>query len=354
VVNCYFERSTTKRPPNHRYFRRHYLVNVGIGTRTAELDSRTASAKHSRVKHHVDLDNDRIFVGDAFSVAFQRTLRVPDDGRTYPLPPGLGRLPVRLVDASERSSHRIVIIPLRRREAMWLGFDAARSRPHAVLVGLGGINAITGAHWSTQLSDQPQNYLVAPPQMWLDGFKVASDRIRQFVATPLGTGTTVESQLTGDDDGTLRLVVYEPQPGRFVETPAEAPAPGRRRAPKSKMGLGAGGQIRQRLYPDPHGLGIWDTQEATEVTIRLVTAQEFTAVTGEIPPPTPIDAATYTAHGFPWFEVYDEPSDLPPSREMTAIRSVDKLEGNPREASVNITGEQITTAVPRPDRKRRT
>lgn len=31
-----------------------------------------------------------IRIGQRFAVSFHRTLRIPDDGRTYPLPPGLG------------------------------------------------------------------------------------------------------------------------------------------------------------------------------------------------------------------------------------------------------------------------
>jgi hypothetical protein len=31
-------------------------------------------------------------------VTSQRTFRIPDDGRTYPLPPGLGAFPLRHVD----------------------------------------------------------------------------------------------------------------------------------------------------------------------------------------------------------------------------------------------------------------
>ena len=31
-------------------------------------------------------------------IEFQRTLRLPDDGKTYPLPAGLGRFPVRHID----------------------------------------------------------------------------------------------------------------------------------------------------------------------------------------------------------------------------------------------------------------
>jgi hypothetical protein len=32
------------------------------------------------------------------TVGFQRTLRIPDDGRDYPLPPGLGSFPLRHID----------------------------------------------------------------------------------------------------------------------------------------------------------------------------------------------------------------------------------------------------------------
>ena len=31
-------------------------------------------------------------------IEFQRTLRIPDDDRNYPLPPGLGRFPLRHLD----------------------------------------------------------------------------------------------------------------------------------------------------------------------------------------------------------------------------------------------------------------
>ena len=38
-----------------------------------------------------------------FTVSFQRTLRIPDDGSVYPLPPGLGEFPIhRVEDHAER------------------------------------------------------------------------------------------------------------------------------------------------------------------------------------------------------------------------------------------------------------
>jgi hypothetical protein len=40
---------------------------------------------------------DEVRIGSHFGVSSQRTLRIPDDGNTYPLPPGLGRFPLRRV-----------------------------------------------------------------------------------------------------------------------------------------------------------------------------------------------------------------------------------------------------------------
>ncbi|MEP7292304.1 MAG: hypothetical protein ABI835_11000, partial [Chloroflexota bacterium] len=51
----------------------------------------------------VTVKHDQLVFGDGFSLNFQRTLRIPDDGKTYPLPPGLGNFPVRKVaDYKER------------------------------------------------------------------------------------------------------------------------------------------------------------------------------------------------------------------------------------------------------------
>ena len=41
----------------------------------------------------VMLEDDILTIGDA-KIQFQRTLRIPEDGKTYPLPPGLGKFPI--------------------------------------------------------------------------------------------------------------------------------------------------------------------------------------------------------------------------------------------------------------------
>jgi hypothetical protein len=41
----------------------------------------------------------------ALTIAFQRTLRIPADGRTYPLPAGLGAFPLRSLDDFPATLH---------------------------------------------------------------------------------------------------------------------------------------------------------------------------------------------------------------------------------------------------------
>src|SRR5262249_24392348 len=147
------------------------------------------------------------------------------------------------------------IIPMYQREALGLGFDVPRWHPHAVKVGIGGINAISGEAWNERLRAEPQDYLVAPPQLWLEGINVGEGIIRQFVAVPLGSGYSIESQVRVTDDiGGLQIIVFDSKPGRFAESPLSEPdAPrmhGAMRDPSGQLGLGAGGVMTQKIYPD--------------------------------------------------------------------------------------------------------
>ncbi len=62
------------------------------------------------------------------AIDFQRTLRIPDDGRDYSLPPGLGNFPLRHLDDYVRRvpggwlSRGGVVMPMHQAEAMWLHF----------------------------------------------------------------------------------------------------------------------------------------------------------------------------------------------------------------------------------------
>ena len=82
------------------------------------------------------LENDRLVFrfpqieeSARFSIDFQRTLRIPDSEKTYPLPPGLGSFPLRHVEdypgklPAQTTARGGVILPMWQAEAMWLNFD---------------------------------------------------------------------------------------------------------------------------------------------------------------------------------------------------------------------------------------
>ncbi|MEO8564222.1 MAG: hypothetical protein ABI601_19230, partial [bacterium] len=98
----------------------------------------------------IRLSNDAIRVGRFFEVSFQRTLRIPDDGRDYPLPPGLGSFPIRRVrDYADKVPQAWrdaggFFLPMYQREALWLSFHGADWHPVALKVGIGSVDAISG------------------------------------------------------------------------------------------------------------------------------------------------------------------------------------------------------------------
>lgn len=307
------------------------------------------------------LRNDHLQIGPHFSVSFQRTLRIPDDGRTYPLPSGLGCFPLhRVADFADRvpESWRErggVFLPMHQREAMWLSFHCSWWRAAAVQVGIGKINAVSGRRWRERLTGRRQNYVVCPNQPWLDGINAGKDFIRQFVAMPLGQGYTVEGQLTGKEEwGGIQIRVVEPVAGTFPEK-----EPGRdgrwllRDASdivccmSPSMGLGAGGRMRQKIYPDPHGIETWDEENSARVFVHIANSEVYREITGIAPPPTPISAEMYTRFGLPWFDLYDEGmEDVAAPEELVGIGSVDSIDhakglGEKKDASVDVPEGQV-------------
>jgi len=294
----------------------------------------------------VRLEGDRLHIGERVAISFQRTLRLPDDGREYPLPPGLGRFQVRSAAAYAElpvSWHNDFLIPMYPREALWLGFDAVEWKPNVVKVGVGGIDAVSGEAWNDGLGTNPQNYLVVPDQPWLDGINSGGGTVRQFVAMPLGLGLTVEAELTGAErTGGIQLAVYEPVPGRFPDTaPPRPPHAVITLAEPQAMGLGAGGVMRQKIYPDPYGVATWDPASVVTVFVRLLSVSAYCAITGEPAPGSPVDAEAYTQAGLPWFELDDRTESAVAAAEALArVRSIRELEGRPAEPGVEVSDTQ--------------
>jgi hypothetical protein len=272
------------------------------------------------------------------SVVFHRTVRVAEGRTPANLPPSLGQMKVYEVSAfknrcPETWEESGVFVGLHDQEAMWLSFHA--SMPIALLVGAGSINAINGKKLGTKL--EPDNYMVVPPQPWLDGWKSENGTVYQFVSTAYkkGEGNTVAEQLIGAESktGGLGFALFEPKEpllpkgyptqgwgddpyedvsydnmlggappmasGGPIETYQSSGATGisiastASAAPAKhsvlrvasagfkEMGLGKGGQIKQKIYQDPYGLDKWRELPTQTRAVYIVAAPLLAEITGE-------------------------------------------------------------------------
>lgn len=290
----------------------------------------------------VGLSGDTLVMG-TLRVGFVRTLRVPEAGGDHPLPPGLGTFPVRRVADLPGAplAWRMlggVVIPMYRREALWISLHAPADDPRALRIAAGGVNVVSGDPWSETLTPGAcQDYVVVPPQPWIDGINAGEGRVRQFVAMPLGEGTTVEAQVTGAEaTGGLQLLTFPLTPQARERLPRR-PEPSDALGPVAygppapplvpiamSMGIAAGGWIHQQIEEDPHASDDWAPEPDARLFVHLVDAAWWPVLTGEPAPPTPVSARTYTEHGFPWFERYAE-TDVPAATVLAGIRSVGRI-----------------------------
>jgi hypothetical protein len=302
----------------------------------------------------VTVKNDGLLFGDGFMIHFERTLRIPDDGKQYPLPPSLGHFPIKQVkDYADRvpetwAKHGGVFIPMYQREALWLRFVNLKGwQPKALKVAVGKINAVSGKPWDQALRDEEKDYMVVPPQPWLDGINAGEDTIRQFVAMPLGMGYTVEGQITGEERfGGIQVIVYEAKPGVFPDEPAEhdrffrqsmmfcaaessasKAVWARAKSGGAEMGLGAGGKMKQKIYEDEHGIATWDVENYGRTYVHIVNSMMYREITGEEAPPTPVTAKLYAERGYPWFDVYDEHlTDIAAPDALKDVKSIKEMD----------------------------
>ncbi len=305
----------------------------------------------------VIISGDCVRIGRHTQVSFVRTLRIPEDGRAYPLPAGLGRLPLyRVEDYASKVPEKWLkdggfFIPLYQREALYLEFAGVKWRPSVLKVAVGRVNAVTGKPFDQDIRAQSQDYVVIPDQQWLDGINKGNGVVSQFVAMPLGKGYTIEEQITDEAvHGGFQLMAYDSHEAVF---PDDSPEQRRENeysyserhsekdalcsAPKRmgmmaatapslepfEMGIAVGGSIKQKIITDQYGAESWDSETATPVCIHIVNSEAFRAITGLKAPKTPITAYSYEKRGLPWFSKYDESTPgLPGAKAFRFIKSV--------------------------------
>jgi hypothetical protein len=259
----------------------------------------------------------------------------------------------------ENWDHEAYFLALHETEAMWMSFRSL-AHPTAMLVGAGGINALTGEKLGLTL--EKDNYLVTPPQPWLDGWKDKDGTVYQFVATAYqkGKGITVAEQLMGDESktGAIGIALFNPKDPSKLKTHntfreffhsmagegmastahdftgifgsealfSSAPVPKSKlhrlgapmRTTFNEMGIGRGGKIVQKVYPDPHGLDVWEQSPWATLACYLVNAEAFEEITGE-KVPKPVSSENYSG---PWFGLKDKAlGDIAGSNKFTGLKS---------------------------------
>lgn len=295
-------------------------------------------------------------------IDFIKTLRVPDDGRQYPLPAGLGHFHLEHIeDHAERVPEQWLkrggaILPMYQSEALWINLSGGY--PMAVKIATGKINAVTGGAWTNTLSDRPQDYIVLSEQPWLDGYAIERGTVRQFVARQLGHGDTVEEQVTAKAEfGGIQIIafpmkahIYKEHFERNLETNEDyldIPAFSRSASKLVySLGIAPGGRINQEIYDDDYGLDAWDLSAGVRCFVNTVNSESWQKLTGQAMPEEPITARDYNEAGIPWFDYYAaDKTALPGSRLLKSLKS---LRQKPNTSEIAQIGESLSLA-PRVD-----
>ena len=322
---------------------------------------------------NVGIKNDRIVFDfthvhpDAIlEVEFQRTLRMPDDGKEYGLPPGRGCFPLKAVDelkpgrAPEAWTKRGgVVLPMHRTEAMWINFRSPSGYLFLVKIASGKVNAVTGKPWSEAPDFADQDFLELPKQRWLDGFNTGKDPrgadvIRQFVAVGLDEDAdfTVEKQVTGEaEHGGVQILVYpiratawEQRKPRFqprtrgglecftaASYASSCASMGFSRSAalsvRPDMGLAAGAKIRQKIVSSDIPADEWDLTQKAKCFVALANAMSWMHLTGQQPPTVAPTAADYAAAGLPFWDYQPAGKSVGNSEILDKVKSIAELSG---------------------------
>jgi hypothetical protein len=91
-----------------------------------------------------------------------------------------------------------------------------------------------------------------------------------------------------------------------------------------RMKIEAGGTFSQSIYAGDGNAKSWDKQKTILFNLQLFNAPLFKQLLGIDPPDTPVIAATYAKHGYPFFEIYEQPTGVYGDAELKSTDTFDK------------------------------
>lgn len=239
----------------------------------------------------VKLKAGRIWVGEQFSVSFQRKQRV--DESSTPVP-SWGALPIKsLHDYADHvpdipDIQNAFLIPVGDNEAVWLGFQGAYFKPNAVKVGFGDRDAIACGEWDDILRSNPQNYLVCPAQLSLETMCV--DEVTRLQITPLSADWIANR---------IRLIVYEPLEDHVASERSDRVHHQANVLHSIEPDAGIKQKITGEIHPDPYGTDTWDSETTGCFQVFMASHEQYTQITGCQPPPAPSPSDVYSGYLLP-------------------------------------------------------
>jgi len=81
------------------------------------------------------------------------------------------------------------------------------------------------------------------------------------------------------------------------------------------MGIGKGGKIGQKIYPDPYGLEAWKPGYASKIKVAVVNSVQYAEMTNSEMPPMPRSVEEYIGM---WYGVKD--------KEMGDVKGTDSFD----------------------------
>lgn len=89
------------------------------------------------------------------------------------------------------------------------------------------------------------------------------------------------------------------------------------------MNIAAGGKIKQGIVRDNFGES-WQSGRTTVFNVQILNSAVYHSVTGETQPTRPIDAKRYKQLGYPFFDMYEEPSGI--SGDFGKVESIGQID----------------------------
>jgi hypothetical protein len=91
------------------------------------------------------------------------------------------------------------------------------------------------------------------------------------------------------------------------------------------MSIAAGGSIKQTIIRDKQEARDWDNDKTIVLSVQILDSKHITQVTGLRPPPSPISIQTYIANRIPFFNFYDEISEV--HGNFGGLKPIDNFRG---------------------------